>query len=65
MKLKHGITLLAIGFCLEFVGGLMRILHYPHAVNILMIATIIKITALVFITFKMLSHPQLKELLNR
>lgn len=64
MKLKHGIILLTLGFCTEFVGGMLRILHYPFAVNVGMIATTIKIVALILILYKLLNDPKFKELLN-
>ena len=43
MKAKHAIILLILGYCLDFWGGLNKILHTPQANILLTVAAILKI----------------------
>ena len=38
MKVKHAIILLVLGFCLDFFGGVMKILHWQGADLVLIVA---------------------------
>ena len=39
MKLKHGIILLVLGFCFDFLGALQKILHNSYGDTLLIIGT--------------------------
>ncbi len=64
MKLKHAVTFIIIGHCLEFFGYLQKILHTPIADNILIVATILKILGGILLLYKILTHPKAKEVLD-
>ena len=64
MKLKYGLLILALGYCLEFVGAWMKITHWAYADDIFLLATLLKIGATVFVVIKLVSHPKLKEFMN-
>lgn len=64
MKIKHAIILLVTGYCLDFIGGLFKIMHYPNGDLLLLLATIIKISGALVLLYKVLTHPKLKDFLN-
>lgn len=64
MKAKHAIILLIIGYCLDFIGGLFKILHRSEADTILIIAAILKVFGLLLFLYKIINHPKIKEFLN-
>jgi len=64
MKMKHAIILLVIGYCIDFWGGLQKILHTPYADGLLTIAALTKIIACILLLYKILTHPKAKEFLN-
>jgi hypothetical protein len=65
MKAKHSIALLVFGYCLDFVGGLFKILHSPKADTILTIAAILKILGAILLLYKVTNYPKIKEFLNK
>ena len=64
MKLKHGLILLIIGYCLEAFGALQKILHTALADKVLIFSTFFIIVAWLIILFKLLTQPKLKEFIN-
>jgi hypothetical protein len=64
MKLKYGLILLALGYCLDFIGSWMKIVHRQYATEILTASTVIKIIAVLVILFKILGNQKLKDVLN-
>jgi len=64
MKAKHAITMLVLGYCLDFIGGLFKILHRSEADTILVIAAILKVFGLLLFLYKLTNHPKIKEFLN-
>jgi len=64
MKARHAIILLVIGYSLDFIGGLFKILHRSEADAILIVATILKVFGLLLFLYKLINHPKIKEFLN-
>ena len=64
MKLKHGIILLVLGYCIEFIGALQKIMHSPNANTLLITGTILKVSGALLLLYKLLTHPKAKEFLN-
>jgi hypothetical protein len=64
MKAKHAIILLVLGFCLDFIGAVMKILHWQGADMLLIVALIIKVTGALILLFKLLTYEKLKDFLN-
>lgn len=65
MKLKHGVILLIVGFIVNCIGALCKIMHWPMASSILICSTIFQVVGLIIILIKLIAHPKMKELLNR
>lgn len=65
MKLKHALILLGIAYCFEFIGAWMKLTHQRLADSALLITTIMKVVAVIIIVIKIVTHPKLKEFLNR
>jgi hypothetical protein len=64
MKIKHAIILLVTGYCCDFIGALLKIMHYPNGDLLLIFATILKISGALLLLYKILTHPKLKDFLN-
>jgi hypothetical protein len=64
MKAKHAVGMLFIGYCLDFLGGLFKILHRPEADTILILAAILKIFGLLLFLYKLTSYPKIKDFFN-
>ena len=64
MKTRHTIILFMIGWSLEFLGALLKILHWEGGDETLLIATVLKITGLLMFCYKLLSYPKVKEFLD-
>jgi uncharacterized membrane protein YdcZ (DUF606 family) len=64
MKVKHAIILLVLGFCLDFSGGVMKILHWQGADLVLIAALISKVVGTLILLSKILTYEKLKDFLN-
>jgi hypothetical protein len=64
MKTKHALIIFLFGYCLDFIGGLFKILHFGEADAILIIATILKVFGVLFFLIKLNSYQKIKEFLN-
>ena len=64
MKAKHAITLLVLGYCLDFIGTLQKIIHHPLADTIFIVATCLKVLGALLFLYKLLNYPRFKEFLN-
>ena len=64
MKLKHALIIIVFGFCFDFIGTLLKILHAPNADNLLIIGTILKVFGTLLLLYKILTHPKAKEFLD-
>jgi hypothetical protein len=64
MKIKHSITFLVFGYCLDFIGGLLKILHHQYSDLTLIVATILKVIGGLLLLYKLLNHPKLKDIFN-
>ena len=65
MKAKHALIILVIGYCLDFIGALYKLEHWENGDNILVTATIFKVVGAIIFLIKLLTHPKVKEFLNR
>jgi hypothetical protein len=64
MKTKHTIILLVFGCCLDFPGGLFKIMHRQGADTILTVAAILKIAGGLLSLYKLVTYPKWKDFLN-
>jgi hypothetical protein len=65
MKAKHSISLLVFGYCLDFIGGLLKVLHYPGADTILIIAAFLKVLGALLFLYKLTNYPMVKDFFDR
>jgi hypothetical protein len=64
MKTKHNIILLVFGYCLDFPGGLFKIMHRLGADTILTVAAVMKIAGGLLFLHKLVTYPKWKDFLN-
>ena len=65
MKAKHTILLIALGFCLEYIGSLSRFLHRGEGQVLLILATILKVVGIVWLAFKVVSYDGFRRFMER
>jgi hypothetical protein len=65
MNAKYAISLLVFGYCLDFIGGLFKILHTAEADIMLTIAVILKVLGGLLFLYKLTNYPKIKEFLDR
>jgi hypothetical protein len=64
MKTKHTLIILGIGYCIEFIGTLAKILHIALADFLLTVGMVLKVVGLILFLYKLFTHPKAKEFLN-
>jgi hypothetical protein len=64
MKAKHAITLLVLGYCLDFFGAVRKITHSPDADYWFYAAAILKIVGGLLFLYKLLTYPKFREFMN-
>jgi len=64
MKAKHALVLIVVGYCLNFIGGLLKILHSGEADLILETATVLSVVGILIFATKIMKFPRFKEFLN-
>ena len=65
MKAKYTILMIAIGFCLDFLGNLLRTMHAAHANNVLVVAAIFKVTGVVLFAYKVVRYEGFRKFMER
>lgn len=65
MKLKHGLILFAICWCVVIIGSLVKIMHYFDASIFFITGTTLQIIAIVIFVVKLIKHPKVKDFLNK
>lgn len=64
MKTKHALILLIIGYCFDFIGALLKILHILAADATLTLAAILKVLGGLLFLYKLLTYPKFKDFLD-
>jgi hypothetical protein len=65
MKAKYAILLIAFGFCLDFLGSLMKITHSREANTVLIVSTLIKIAGVLLLSFKVVQYEGFRKFMNK
>ncbi len=65
MKAKHAIIILALGWCFEIVGALLKIMHWYGSSQVFLIATSLMVIGGLLLVYKILTYPKIKDFLNR
>ncbi|MBS1663964.1 MAG: hypothetical protein JST68_23155 [Bacteroidetes bacterium] len=61
MKAKHALILLILGYCLDFIGSTVKIMHHLGGDEILITATVLKVMGSLLLLSKLVSYPKLKD----
>ncbi|RYY88910.1 MAG: hypothetical protein EOO15_07745 [Chitinophagaceae bacterium] len=64
MKAKHAITLLVLGYCLDFAGALQKILHSPSANAILYAGMFCKVVGALLFLYKLTRYPKVRDFME-
>lgn len=64
MKAKHAITLLVLGYCLDFVAALQKIMHQPSADTLFYVATGMKVLGGLLFLYKLTRYPKLRDFME-
>ena len=64
MKVKHAIVILILGYCLDFIAALFKILHYSCADYLFIMSTFFKVFGGLLFIYKILTHPKVKDFMN-
>jgi hypothetical protein len=64
MKIKHSLLLIGLGYCIDILGSVSKIMHQPGADFTLTIGAAIKIIGILLLLYKLLTHPKAKDFLN-
>ncbi|GAB3300478.1 hypothetical protein ACFQT0_24980 [Hymenobacter humi] len=64
MKAKHALILYALGLCGDAFGALFTIQHWAGGRDVLLAATILKVSGILLLVVKLLAYPKVKEFLN-
>ncbi len=64
MKIKNALVFIGIGYCIDVFGALQKIMHTYYADTVLVTAGLFKITGVIVLLYKLLTHPKAKEFLN-
>ena len=65
MKAKHTILLIALGFCLEYMGSLSRIMHRSEAQVLFILATLLKVVGMVWLACKVVTYDGFRRFMER
>lgn len=65
MKAKHTILLIALGFCLDFVGSFSRLLHRGESTTLLLLATILKVLGILLLAYKVVRYEGFRKFMER
>ncbi len=64
MKLKHGLILLLIGYCFEFIGTFEKIMHYSYSDLVWIFSLTFKLAGAILVAYKIQNNPKLKDFWN-
>ena len=65
MKAKYTILIIVVGYCLDFMGTLFKIQHQSYADTTLVIATFLKITGILLLTYKIIQYEGFRKFMNK
>lgn len=64
MKIKHALVIFILGFLINLIGALFKIMHWPFANILLVVATFLEVAGGILFLVKILTHPKIKDFLN-
>lgn len=64
MKTRHAFAFYVLGLCLDAIGALLKVLHYPGGNEILTVGTVLKVSGGLIFLYKLFTNPKIKEFLD-
>lgn len=65
MKAKHTILLIAFGFCLDYIASLSRTLNRDEAHTLMVLATLLKVTGVLWFAYKVVKYEGFRKFMER
>lgn len=65
MKAKHAILLIAVGFCLGYIGTLSQLLHRRELSFLFILAVLCKVAGCLLLAFKVIQYDGFRKFMNR
>lgn len=65
MKAKYTLLIIALGFCLDFTAGLLKIMHSREANTLFVMATFLKVVGVLWFVFKLVRYEGFKKFMER
>jgi hypothetical protein len=65
MKAKHTILLIALGFCLSYLGSLSQIMHRGEGQVLLILGTVLKVVGILWLAYKVVSYGGFRKFMER
>ena len=65
MKAKHAVIVFVLGMCTNLIGALFKIQHWSGADVLLIVGSLLEVGGIFLFGYKLLTHPKVKEFLNR
>ncbi|AMJ66227.1 GldL-related protein [Hymenobacter sp. PAMC 26628] len=63
MKAKHAVVLFVFGLCADFIGALLKIMHWAGADALLIMGMTLKVIGALAFLYKLVTHPKVKDFL--
>ncbi|TCD10780.1 hypothetical protein EZ449_07790 [Pedobacter frigidisoli] len=64
MKVKHTIIIFALGFGMDFIGAILKIMHVYGGSFLLIAALVFKVIGGLLFFYKLITSPKLKAFMN-
>ncbi len=65
MKTKYIFLLFIFGSILGLIGALIKILHWPGASTLIILATMLNVCFWILLLWKIFTHPSLRDFMNK
>jgi hypothetical protein len=64
MKTRYAISMLVFGYCLHFIGAVLKITHHPFADMVFYAAMVLKVAGALLFLYKLLTYPRFRDFLD-
>lgn len=64
MKAKHAISLLVLGYCIDFIAAVRKITHSADAEFLFYAAAVLKILGGLLLLYKLFTYPKFRDFMN-
>ena len=64
MKTKHTVAIVIAGLLVGFIGSLFKVLHWPFANALLIVAVFLQVMGGILFLYKLFTYPKVKGFLD-